>query len=466
MAVNCTTQTIPLYNWVAASDGIIRGLDPTGSYGNLGYPAETGDYYVTPVGSDSNDGLTWETAFATPLKALQTMSPGQTAVVRSGITASLSCNDIQANGGTALAWKTLIGEYPGTIWNGNITSINDQVPVGPSYVNIKQFIFKQDVLQVSTYITASYMRLMQCIWYGTQNVAYSRNMLCKNSEYVLFEDVAFAGPGGRYMGQLSTCDKMVIRRAVVRADRGWVGQAGLPSGGLQIYSCTNVEIQQPIGIDCVEPNANIGFLSAINMSANLASPVMTGIVFRNPYSMDSPFNGILLEGKEAAFTAEVINPVSIRNRNGIAFDAFYSQTSSATVTGGELSNNTSAGGSSFGANRFNASASAGSTFTVTGTNIYGNSGGALATGVTNGGGITTLDQQWPYATTKRIGAAGTLWGETDYYADTTDNLFPYPYEDVIQQVFRWYENADSSISGDRGFCADGQTLTDYMWRVV
>ena len=69
---------------------------------------------------------------------------------------------------------------------------------------------------------------------------------------------------------------------------------------------------------------------------------------------------------------------------------------------------------------------------------------------------------------KKIGVSGTLWGETGYNTTTNDNLWPFPNEELIREKMRDYSYTDGNgtITGARGFCDDGQTLTKYIWEYL
>jgi hypothetical protein len=68
---------------------------------------------------------------------------------------------------------------------------------------------------------------------------------------------------------------------------------------------------------------------------------------------------------------------------------------------------------------------------------------------------------------KKIGVSGTLYGETGYNTTTTDNLWPWPYEDRIKS-----EMSGVATVGNRGFTTysglDGvhNTLTSYVWEYL
>ncbi len=74
---------------------------------------------------------------------------------------------------------------------------------------------------------------------------------------------------------------------------------------------------------------------------------------------------------------------------------------------------------------------------------------------------------------KQMGKAGTVWGQAGYnlLQDGTNgqinaDLWPYPNEDLIRAQMRAYSYDNGRLTGNRGFCADGQTLTKYIWEYL
>ena len=65
---------------------------------------------------------------------------------------------------------------------------------------------------------------------------------------------------------------------------------------------------------------------------------------------------------------------------------------------------------------------------------------------------------------KRLGVSGTLRGEPGWDAVTGDDLWPFPNEEEIRTLMRPY--ALHGVNGRRGFCADQQTLSRYIWEYV
>ena len=61
---------------------------------------------------------------------------------------------------------------------------------------------------------------------------------------------------------------------------------------------------------------------------------------------------------------------------------------------------------------------------------------------------------------KKIGVSGTLYGEKGWDKITDENLWPFPNEEEIRELMR--ETVDG-VTGIYGFCAEGRTLTNYIW---
>jgi hypothetical protein len=82
-----------------------------------------------------------------------------------------------------------------------------------------------------------------------------------------------------------------------------------------------------------------------------------------------------------------------------------------------------------------------------GSNLYGTGGNGANRGAT---------------VLKRYGVSGSLWGDPGYNTLTDEDLWPFPYEAQIRADMRAYSPVGGP-DGKRGFCADGQTLTNYIW---
>ncbi|MFH0907482.1 MAG: hypothetical protein V1929_01805, partial [bacterium] len=74
---------------------------------------------------------------------------------------------------------------------------------------------------------------------------------------------------------------------------------------------------------------------------------------------------------------------------------------------------------------------------------------------------------------KRVGISGTFYGEPGWNTVTDEDLWPFPNEDEMRADMKAFVMAPGqafpnspAMSGDRGFCADGQTLTRYIWEYL
>jgi hypothetical protein len=61
------------------------------------------------------------------------------------------------------------------------------------------------------------------------------------------------------------------------------------------------------------------------------------------------------------------------------------------------------------------------------------------------------------------GKSGTLWGEQGYDAEGTTPVWPFAHEELIKGKMGAYSYDNGKLTGARGFCALGQTLTNYIW---
>jgi hypothetical protein len=64
----------------------------------------------------------------------------------------------------------------------------------------------------------------------------------------------------------------------------------------------------------------------------------------------------------------------------------------------------------------------------------------------------------------KIGTDGTFYEESGYATTTANSLWPYPNETAIRANMRTYSPGE--LSGERGFCADGKTLSNYIWEAM
>jgi hypothetical protein len=369
---------------------------------------------------------------------------------------------------------------------------------------------------------STYMKYTRC---GFQNYVYP-----SYASYVLLEDCWITGMGS-YAVNAFTCDHVVLRRVVTRIDNG-VAVSNYPSANIMDYDSDYFEAQNVISIDedtnywtgstygtygglTFRHNNNI---NGTDYSATHAA--QRGAIVLNCKIRDNmgSFGAELSWGTEAVATVE----------NSIYYDGINgSWTDSGAPSSLSFNHNTyglhsmtgscsGCGGSTYGV--YTGSTSVGDVsnslfFNLTGTALnqvkssnynwfYGNTSNKGSVG-SSAGDITSPNPTTAYlkylprmesgAPTgndgKAIGAEviwkygvdGTFHGDAGYatlrnaangYGGTSDQLWPWPYEDIIKTFFLTYGTGGSSPSNARGFTAgtskDGssQTLTKYIWEYL
>ena len=313
--------------------------------------------------------------------------------------------------------------------------------------------------------------------------------------YILFEE-CYAWGASRYKFIAYQASYVIFRRCVARFDYVNTGE---PSGGFSIYNSNNILVQNSIAIDgntrTLWGNSttdNAAFYAPNNTSPSTNVTVVGSIAL----NWDMPFAGT--RGDTVA-TVNFNNCVGWATTSGdslsrgllIAYDqgTFGNFTTPSTPSfngyGGTQSITTSIfyGISTNVIDQFE---------TVSYNSFYNNptySGGSNPIKTVNPLAASLLylpriESSSPLATAgsggktvgatilKKIGASGTLWGETGYNTVTTENLWPFPHEDKIKANMSTYNL--HGVNGARGFCATGKqldginniTLTSYIWEYL
>lgn len=368
---------------------------------------------------------------------------------------------------------------------------------------------------------SQYVKLLRCGSYDAGNGNATQFNIGRENGFVLLENCYSYG-NGRYGICVYLSTACVLRQCVVRSDRdnAWNGSSYEPIGGISVYSSNNVEVQNCIVIDADQEGAfiegeragsfncpatdfsgaNITFrkcLALNNLYGGMCSSALAGassILFENcvvwntwstsaatpddsgylnlPYGYDTkyincifgmqPTNGYII--RSAANNATTV-------KNSIIYGSTYAYRAFRDIENESYNSFYNV------ANVMNMDA-AGTDHPVSGTDILtanpiwnalNNPTGALKyiTRVESGSNLSAkgdggLDIGANVATL--VGTPGTLWGEEGYNTVTGVSMWPFPHEALIRSKMRAYTGG--GVSGARGFCADGQSLTKYIWEYL
>lgn len=394
-----------------------------------------GDKYVSAGGSNSNSGSR-SSPYKTIAYGWSQISNGQTLVLLDDITEDLSGLSAASSG----SWKTLVGETP----IKKVTTTDLTFASGAKYHNYRNIEFVATDGDISMQ-DSTYQKFFLCGFYGGYRGTNVGNVVSHNSgSYQLYEDCYFLTGGGRYGTLNFQATNTIYRRCVLRTEANiWGPPDSNPTGGYTIYSSTNIELQNCIAVDCLNQGSTSEWLGGINLLANVgasSNQIARGCIVADlgsdniGYQTDGLYND----------PSSLINCISVRNSYG--FTGGTHNPATVTITGGEYSLNTNNGLASFGPN-----------VSASGANVYGNGGGNF-NGVSSSGNtqnaISNIATRM--AGMKRIGAPGSMYGETGYATDQATDLFPFPNEDLIRTRF--------ATLSTRGFCGGSYTLTNYLKR--
>ncbi len=323
------------------------------------------------------------------------------------------------------------------------------------------------------------------------------------TEYILIEDSWFYGQGGRQNLLVYKADKVVIRRVVLRHDHGWSNRVKTdPEGVGSIYNANNVEIQNLIVLDSSENPSNSGSewaggFTVVNNSASGGTcrdnNITGSIIYNvrgNAFEIAGDTNVENIQFKDSVIWWDLTSQDSLGAAIAHGNPGFKTSWAENMTIGGMSQGLTIWGGNRSTSNIKNSiitgirafpigtPSSSEGTINNTFNNCYNNNsencsstgkistnplanglmyvtrieeGSALLTSGENGGRMGAV-------IVNKLGTTGTLWGESGYNTMTNDPLWPWPNEDRIHN--------DMSSVDTRGFAANGQTLTNYLWSIL
>lgn len=491
-----------------------------------------GSGWVT--GNDLNSCTSKSEACLTIRAAILKMSGGDELVVGNGSYSGTSNRIYGMPTGNETDYTYIHAEndWGVDIMNARQDSSNPPIEVdNRSYVQIRGFHVRNStsiavsVGETSGTGSSSYVKIIRCSDDGTEGGNPSSFIVMSGSQYVLIEE-CFAYGAGRYTFGVAgnNTQYVILRRNVCRWDYSDTIE---PQACFNSYDRPYVYFQNNIAIDGKDlrgqeiTNDGIkGFFTA-NGAGNIEyqgciSLNMEGAGF---WIEDSPISNVTLTDCVAWGS---------KNHTNAAIDGYPPRTFYARPGAGPLNLTRCTFGQSDWTSRV-VQSDAVSTDSITNSIIanfsglsageyaessgfgtsdyncyYGNAGGRdrsggigpnsitispFANGLsylpriedgltlkTSGEGGTQIGAQ----IVKRIGISGTLYGETGWNETTSDDLWPFPNENVIKNATAsFYKSAEEAYSGSpelngsRGFAASGTglyggniTLTSYIWEYL
>lgn len=487
------------------------------SFATTYYMATTSPTSGWNAGNNSNDGLSKSAPVLDFQTAAGLMSISDDLIIDSGIysgTANLfDPYTWQMPYGTDTDWTTITAEVSGSVIidgegvRGAIYLRGDNDVDGQNYTNGKQsyiefngIVTKDTATSGISMAGVDHIKLINCGAVEPADGNYS-GINASYSQYILFEG-CYAWGSGRYKIAFYHAHYSIMRNCVSRMDRAYA--PGEPTGDFSVYSSVNVEVQNCIAIDNDQTQYNV---DVAEYAGNFACPTTSGVTFATGPVNITNCIGLNNDTRFAssdnnAYSANVFIKNSLgwdlrpRGSNGIlksfgnldvqncTFGDVISVDSGAYHfngwTGTDMSQNniwtTLTGNLFYSIETSNNN----NIYALTGTQ---DSSGTASTNTKNydptANGLTyiteidsgsQLEADGIGATIiKQYGRTGTLWGETGYnlLQDGTSgeadvDLWPFPNQDTIRTNMKAYSYDGGNLSGDRGFCADGENLTDYI----
>ncbi|MBP7507578.1 MAG: hypothetical protein KA807_07150 [Prolixibacteraceae bacterium] len=468
-------------------------------------------YYVDgTVINDSGNG-----SVSQPKKYIKSgislLASGDTLIIKDGVYTGINnmmCNNSNwewTNGipdGTAANYTTIKAEnYLGAVLDGEdlyVPIYVDQL----SYVRFENLHIRNGggaTVASNVVITYSdHIKIIKC----ASEETYNWHFRLTNCKYSLFEDCFTWGRGAyafvaKADGGYTNCQYNVYRRCVARRDAHYWYIGGNNHGSFVSYASDSNYYQNCISIDhryvyAGDPNPpgfSIGSFYIANGGSNYSVNGSLAVNEENNgcFFEEGPTNVtlnnlvvIMASNSARAFWGRDSSTINIQNSifSGSASDGIYESgtTNLQSCKNNIIFNNAAGFNNVDGSHTYNV--------------LYDNTSGDFvgSTGpntgeVTNRNPLTSgllfplRIEASSYLKTagesggqvgptilNKIGVDGTLYGETGWNSDTGNPLWPFPNEDKIQEKMRVYNL--HGVDGARGFCADGQTLTKYIWQYL
>ena len=496
-------------------------------------------YYISPTGDDTTGDGTDENPWATLHKAFGEMVGGDTLILKDGVYIgenNMMDNNHKLPIGSDDAYTIVKAENVG---EAIIDGENVRVPVSiseVSYIVFEGIIFKSSSESVfsiiggvggSTY--SHHIKILKCGFYDADNTPTKRanNIFFRYTNYILIED-SYTWGNGKYRFYILDSDHFILRRCVDRFDRGVDNEPWSNLASFRLYGSNNVILQNCISIDAdtdfilrnrdgeiLPADPKMIFLGGNPSTGNRARDnLIDGTIILNAAAngwiglgggyedLNNTFrnsvfwglNGSLwIRGDNTEKTVHISHSTfgNINydgsfhdravesDREGIVevYDSIIYDTGSDAFRNVYISNYNTLYGNY---NNYAGSSTGENDYCSENENEFNplNNGLVYLLRIEEGStldGVASDGEDIGATILKKIGVSGTLYGEIGFDQITNENLWPFPYEDIIKEKMSSYYYTDGvgEIRGDRGFAADGDslyggpiTLTSYIWEYL
>lgn len=417
--------------------------------------------YVSTTGNDSTGDGTISKPWKTIGKGIATMAGGDTLIVRNGVYTGTANFITGVKSGTASRYTVIMAESPMDVRIQSTTQLSyygNMLSLDGNYIKVDGFIFDMAGTvypEYNGFIGGNYNKIMRSIFKRSGDIDQYGGLLFIEGNDNLIEDVAGVG-ACRYCfaqgGPSSATQRTIWRRLVGRID---YSNSNQPKATFNSYGNDNTTemrdhlYQNVIAIDGQRPGnfggeEKYGGFYTPKRATNVR--IFGSIVLNEAvgyYGMFlREFNSV-----NAANHSVIWNlPGSLSFAGSLKADNASNMTIGGTIPGSAAPDTISPVTSSL----INPA--------VKPANLLNNTPGAVIL--------------------KRWGVSGTRWGEVGYDQLTSEDLWPWPYQDKIKSVFREANpppSGNSPATNDtlRGFAASGTglyggpiTLTSYIWEFL
>lgn len=448
--------------------------------------------------------------------AFSGMSSGDTLIIRDGTytgTTNAITDTYKPPSGTIGNYTKIQAENDGEVtFEGDAICLISDV----SYISFQGLIWRRTRVNVDAVaIGAHHIKFSKCGVYSNSSISTARRedgFMVISGHDVLFEDCYGYGNFRYVFYAGGSSEKIIFRRCVVRID-AYNTQTGIAA--FMIYDSKNIELQNCIVIDIDNPssfyqlNNNYTVPNAIYTRNTASGYDLTNVNIQGCVALNISSGQFVLGGggEDFDFTNSVFwdGYNGIRSRYGGGSwdhclsgkissssshsDCYYTEQNNEPITNsiayGAISSGIKSAGSYFQAD-YNCLYNNGNDYEIATPGLHSicayNFNAIDPLDSDPGNGIKALkylvriedgsdldgrasDGEDIGATIlKQIGVSGTMWGETGYNVVTNEDLWPFPNEELIRKHMRAYSY--TGINADRGFCAEGQTLTKYIWEYL